>query len=277
MKGMQRRRGHLGIASTGAAVWAGAAVLSGLAGCGGGGKGGAVPEPGAALLKVTADETTLAAAPDELRVWAYDDHGRLWDAVRVPEQGALALRGPGDYGTLLIQPGAIDGALRIHVRGLAAGVRAADAVVSVDASQRGKATVELQLSTIPLIDADADDVPDAIDDCVGQANPNQGGCSLAPEATDDGAVLDASDASADAGAVEAGGMPDGADAGPDIGGGETGAPDGPGDAVDARSDAGAGDAVSDGAASDACTSGAGGAGPCPQPNGAPCASNGQCT
>ncbi|HEY8926806.1 MAG TPA: hypothetical protein VIU64_20625, partial [Polyangia bacterium] len=182
------------------AMVASAAAISSGAGCGRGAGGSAVPEPGAALVKVTADAAVVAAAPDELRVWAYDDHGRLWDGVRVPELGALVPRGPGDYGTLLIQPGVIDGALRVHIRGLAAGVRVADGAASVDASLRGKATVELQLTATPMTDSDDDGVPDAIDDCPGVANPNQGGCAVLPEPPSDGALVDAADASADVGA-----------------------------------------------------------------------------
>jgi hypothetical protein len=259
------------IASRTVAVVASAAAISSAAGCGGGGSSRAIPEPGAALVKVTADKTAVAAAPDELLVWAYDDHGRLWDRVRVPEQGALALRGPSDYGTLLIQPGAIDGPLRVHVRGLAAGVRVADGAVSVSASQRGKSAIELQLAATPMIDADEDDVPDAIDDCPAMANPNQGGCGVAPEGTDDGAVTDASDASTDGKDIDGGGTPDGDGGAPDAGGKETGEKDGPDDEVDARSDGSAGDG--------GCVAGAGagGAAVCPQSNGGPCASNGQCT
>jgi len=267
---MPRQRRRSTIASRAVAVMASAAAISAVGGCGGGSTR-AIPEPGAALVKITADDMTVGGAPDELLVWAYDDHGRLWDGVRVPEQGALALHGPRDYGTLLIQPGAIDGALRVHVRGLAAGARVADGAVSVAASQRGTATIELQLAATPMIDADGDDVPDAIDDCPAMANPAQGGCGVAPEPTDDGAVSDASDATG----PDDGGMPDGdggaPDAGaPDAGGQETGAEDGSADTVDARSDGPAGDG--------SCTpAGAGGAAVCPQPNGGPCTSKDQCT
>src|SRR5205823_1952151 len=90
-----------------------------------------VPEPGAALLHITTDVPSPAPVPDELRVWAYDDGGRLWDGVRVPDHGALGVARAQSYGTLLVQPGVIHGPLRLHVRALAGGTRVMDGVASV--------------------------------------------------------------------------------------------------------------------------------------------------
>ena len=88
-----------------------------------------VPEPGAVLLRLSV--APGAPTPDELRFWIYDDSGALWDGVRVPEAGALAPESAERLGTVLIQPGASVGALRLHVRGLAAGARVLDGVVTI--------------------------------------------------------------------------------------------------------------------------------------------------
>jgi hypothetical protein len=193
-------------------------ILSLLAGCG---ANRVVPESGAALVRITVSEPVAPPAPDELRVWVYDDGGRLWDGVRVPDKGALGMESAGSYGTLLIQPGAIHGALRIHVRALAAGARVMDGVVSIAEALRGKETVELRLAPATLPDGDGDDVPDSLDDCLAVANPAQGGCA----ASDAGAAADADAAAVDGGGGDAaspdapardGGTPDaGADGNPD--------------------------------------------------------------
>jgi hypothetical protein len=138
-----------------------------------------VPEEGAVLLRVSCAVTSPPA--DELRVWAYHDGGRLWDGARVPEEGSLNGQNPADLGTILIAPGAIQGALRIHIRALAAGERLADGMITIPTLASGERTYDFRLeSTVPA-DDDGDGVPDAIDDCVGVANANQGGCAAAPK------------------------------------------------------------------------------------------------
>lgn len=165
-----------------------------VAGCGG---SRVVPESGAALLRFTTDIPSPTPAPDELRLWAYDDGGRLWDAVRVPDKGALAMANAGSYGTLLVQPGTIHGPLRLHVRALAGGVRVMDGVASITGARLGKDTIDLRLSDVALTDGDGDDVPDVIDDCVTVANPAQGGCEGLVPPSDAAAPGDA-----DAGSVD---------------------------------------------------------------------------
>src|SRR5438552_8965130 len=140
-----------------AAIAPTAVLLLLVAGCGG---SRVVPESGAALLRITTDVPSPTPAPDELRLWAYDDGGRLWDAVRVPSKGALAMASAGSYGTLLVQPGTIHGPLRLHVRALAGGARVMDGVASIDGALLGKETVDLRLSDAALADGDGDDVPD---------------------------------------------------------------------------------------------------------------------
>jgi hypothetical protein len=137
-----------------------------------------VPEPGAVLLRLTV--APGAPTPDELRVFVFDDSGPLWSDVRVPDQGALVPESAQRLGTILIQPGASAGALRLDVRGLAGGVRVVDGILAIPPGARARGTFDLRLDpTIPP-DGDGDGVPDQIDDCPGMANPAQGGCPDTP-------------------------------------------------------------------------------------------------
>jgi hypothetical protein len=133
-----------------------------------------VPEPGAVLLKVKCPAD--APTPDELRVWVYDDGGRLWDGVRIPAQGPLVVANPRELGTILIVPGVMRGKLRIHLSGLAAGARVLDGILTVDSLSAGDRTYDILLTAELPVDADMDGVPDLIDDCPTAANPVQGGC-----------------------------------------------------------------------------------------------------
>src|SRR5690242_9599315 len=107
-----------------------------LAGAGGGCHKGTQLEAGAVMLdlSVRAGVTT----PDELRVFVYDDTGALWMDRRVPASGALVPQSATHLGTVLIQPGATHGALRVHVRGLAAGARVADGTLTVPPPPAGQ-------------------------------------------------------------------------------------------------------------------------------------------
>ena len=162
-------------------------------------------EAGAVLLElsVTAGVTT----PDELRLSVYDDTGTLWKDARVPGSGALAAESATRLGTVLIQPGAVQGELRVHARGFAASARVADGMLEIPSGARG--TFALTLEGVVPIDDDGDGVPDAIDDCTGMSNPGQGGCP--------GGNNDAGDAGGD----DAGGNGDGGgeDVAPGDGGG----------------------------------------------------------
>ena len=266
----------------------------------------AVPEPGAALVRVTL--TSAAPRPDELRVWAYDDTGRLWDAVRVPGTGALPSGSGVELGTILIQPGPLTGALRVHVRAFMTGVRVLDGVLTIPPADLGHKMVPIALDAAILADDDADDVPDVIDDCEGLPNPAQGGCPVAADAgaSDDAADADATaldgpddaglggaggggtDANGDVpgeqgagGARGAGGAGGGAgrDAGADAAAGAMGdagmAPDAAdagdaGDASDART------GTTDAGASDGGAGGCDGAGACGKAQGATCTRNTDC-
>jgi hypothetical protein len=161
--------------------------------------GSQVPEPGAVLLKLQMDGQ--ASAPDELRLWVYDDSGTLWSDVRFPSEGTLAPPRGGDLGTILIQPGAVSGKLRIHARALAGGARVLDGTLAF-APGAGASTPTLELAVDLPQDSDGDGVPDDIDDCASTANPDQGGCALPSDAgsgeeTDGGATDAANDAAPD--------------------------------------------------------------------------------
>jgi|GEM_PF-2863727 len=133
-----------------------------------------VPEPGAILLHVKC--VAGAPTPDELRAWVYDDLAILWDGVRIPPTGSLAVESAQNLGTVLIQAGAFQGKLRIHLQGLASGARILDGTLTVDSIESGNRTFDILLSPVVLDDTDDDGVPDAIDDCPSIANPMQGGC-----------------------------------------------------------------------------------------------------
>ncbi len=134
---------------------------------------GQVAEGGAALLRVSFPAG--GPYPDELRAWVYDDTGVLFSSVRFPSQGTLPLAAS-HTGTVLVQPGASSGPLRIHLRGFLFGVRRLDGVLVVARTSLGQAAVEVAMGTAVPPDGDGDDVPDAIDDCPLVANPAQQAC-----------------------------------------------------------------------------------------------------
>ena len=136
--------------------------------------GKTVPEDGAVLLHVKC--AAGAPLPDELFAWVYDDAGRLWEGVRIPAEGPLVASGREDLGTILIQPGAIQGRLRVHLRAFAAGARIMDGVLVIESLSGGDRIHDLVLEATLPVDEDGDDVPDAIDDCPAMGNPAQGGC-----------------------------------------------------------------------------------------------------
>lgn len=152
-------------------------------------------EPGAILLQVSLVPGT--STPEELRVTVFDESGPLWRDARVPAEGPLRPESAERLGSVLIHPGEAPGVLRVHVRALVAGARVAGGLLSVPPGERGVFAVALD-PTLPA-DDDGDGVPDAIDDCQGHANPNQGGCpGDLPDAGVDAGSTDAADAGQDA-------------------------------------------------------------------------------
>ena len=170
-----------------------------------------VPEPGAFLLEVKL--APGAQAPDEVRVFVYDDTGALWNDVRLPAEGPLVPRSASDLGTILIQPGVTIGDLRFDLRGLSAGALVDEATLRIPGTSATGGTFGLTLAAALPADSDGDGVPDPIDDCPAVPDPRQAGCAADGGATDAGnghrdAALDvrqdASSGHPDAGGVDAG-------------------------------------------------------------------------
>lgn len=149
-------------------------------------------EAGAALLHVK--DAPGATTPDALVVWAYDDTGILWNGERVPKDGVLSPVSKDDLGTILIQPGQLRGALRIHIIGMQEGKAVSDGVLAIAALGGGLRTFDILLSSDEQVDTDGDGVPDSIDNCP-TANPRQQNC---PESPDHDGGSDGSSVSSDA-------------------------------------------------------------------------------
>src|SRR5579863_3086295 len=132
------------------------------------------PGPGTLLLDVRL--AMGAQMPDELQLSAYDNTGALWHDARFPDSGALVPRSTTDLGTILLQPGATSGELRIDLRGLLGGTLVDEATLIIPAAPISGGTFEMTLSASLPPDTDGDGVPDAIDDCPLIPDPAQTGC-----------------------------------------------------------------------------------------------------
>jgi len=142
------------------------------------------PGPGAVLLDVHLGGG--AEMPNELRLFAYDDTGALWQDARFPSSGQLVPRSMTDLGTVLLQPGATSGALRIDLRGLLGGVLVDDATLAIPPASISGGTFDVTLSAALAPDTDGDGVPDPIDDCPSVADPSQTGCPVDAGRSDGG-------------------------------------------------------------------------------------------
>jgi hypothetical protein len=170
------------------------AVAGAVAGC----HKGTELEGGAVMLDLSVGDGV--PTPDELRISVYDDTGALWMETRVPGSGALVAQTATHLGTVLIQPGATQGALRVHVRGLASAAPVADGVLTIQSPPRGQ--FALVLDGAAPADGDGDGVPDAIDDCPAVADPDQHGCP----GTGDGGDGGGNDSGPDVAPGDGGGM-----------------------------------------------------------------------
>ncbi|HEX3902414.1 MAG TPA: hypothetical protein VH853_06150 [Polyangia bacterium] len=153
-----------------------------------------VPEAGAALLEVTLGPG--APMPDELRAGVYDDAGALWNGTRIPASGPLVPQSATVLGTILIQPGATVGAVRIDLRGLLGGVLVDEATLKIPSGSLSGATFDVTLAATLPPDSDGDGVPDPIDDCPSVPDPSQSGCGTDGGAGD--AATGRSDGASDA-------------------------------------------------------------------------------
>lgn len=126
-------------------------------------------DPTSILLQIQAEP---GAGPfDELRLWIFDPRGTVVQNQRLPEQGTPEL--PDE---VVIYPKLNSGKLRILVRGIKGGAISGEGVTTVLLRGGEQVGAEVVISPKLLPDADADGVPDAVDNCPGRANPNQGPC-----------------------------------------------------------------------------------------------------
>jgi len=142
-----------------------AALAIVFAGCGG------QARPTSVFLTIGTGAGTTA--PDELRISVYGDRGTVFDARRLPETGKLTPLGPTTLGTATIYlPDSTRGA-RFDVRGVTGGQTQLRATKPVTVVEDRQVTLTLVIGADPVPDADGDGVPDAIDNCRAQANPDQ--------------------------------------------------------------------------------------------------------
>jgi hypothetical protein len=148
-----------------------------------------------------------APVPDEVRLFLYDQGGRLFHDERLPRSGPLTPRALPELGSLLVYPGQTQGPLRGFARGYRASQRVSDAVIKMIAVRPNQVVeATMRLSPDALDDRDQDGVPDEIDNCP-QPNPEQKGCAPGPDADPPDATGDAP--APDAMALDAAGPPDG--------------------------------------------------------------------
>jgi hypothetical protein len=137
----------------------------------------ATEQPAAGSLLLDVRLAPGAQMPDELRLSAYDDGGPVWQGARFPSSGAIVPLSATDLGTILLQPGATSGALRIDLRGLLGGALLDEVTLTIPAASISGGTFEMALSASLPPDGDGDGVPDPIDDCPSVPDPRQTGCS----------------------------------------------------------------------------------------------------
>jgi hypothetical protein len=104
-----------------------------------------IPEPGAVLLHLVCERE--GPVPEELRAWVYDEQGTLWENARIPPEGQLVGKACPDLGTVLIQPGTSQGALRIRIQAWTNGVPVLNGTLTIPQINGGDRTFELVLQT----------------------------------------------------------------------------------------------------------------------------------
>ena len=106
----------------------------------------ATEQPASGSLLLDVHLAPGAPMPDELRLFAYDDGGPLWQDARFPDSGALVPRSTTELGTILLQPGNTTGALRIDLRGLLGGALVDEGTLTVPAASISGGTFDVTLS-----------------------------------------------------------------------------------------------------------------------------------
>ena len=198
-----------------AIFWIGALALAGslATGC------GAPAVPTSLFLSIETAPTE--AAPEELRISIYGERGVLFLDERLPATGTLVPTGPGKMGTVAAYLPVDAHRVRIDIRGLAGGTIRLRALEQADVTPNRQRAVTLTLTADLPADGDGDSVPDPVDNCPRNSNPEQGDA-------DGNGVGDACESVVDAGVDAASQSPDGARDGAH---GDAGGDAGPNDAV----------------------------------------------
>ena len=137
-----------------------------VAGCG----ASAVPTS----LFLSIETAPTEAPPDELRISIYGERGVLFLDERLPATGALVPTGPGKMGTVAAYLPVDARRVRIDIRGLAGGTIRLRALEQAEVTPDRQRAVTLTLTADLPADGDGDSVPDPIDNCPRNPNPEQG-------------------------------------------------------------------------------------------------------
>ena len=124
--------------------------------------------PGSVLLEIEAEPSL--AKPDELRLTVLGAGGVEVKERRLPEAGKPTLPS-----SVVLYPRRAGG-LRILVRALAAGARVGEGATLAEARDGAQVGARVTLRAAALPDRDGDGLPDVVDNCPDQANPEQATC-----------------------------------------------------------------------------------------------------
>lgn len=136
--------------------------------------------PTTVLLRLTAQPGL--PTPEALLLFVFDASGRAVDARRLPEQGLPQL--PGD---VVLYPSQASGTLRLLVQARLGKSVVGEGATTVALRSGAQVAADLLIATGRLPDRDGDGVPDLVDNCPDQPNPEQtpcGGPDAGPDASD---------------------------------------------------------------------------------------------
>jgi iron(II)-dependent oxidoreductase len=158
---------------------------------------GCAAEEDATVVRLALTLAPGTPAPEYLLLTWLTEGKTLVRDRRVPESGPLGAAGL-ELGSLEIRAGSGEGAWRtIVVRGFAGGEQVTEGAARVQLVSGRTTNVGLRLQAGRLPDGDGDGVPDVVDTCPREPNPEQRACTGAPPG-DGGATPDASPAAPDA-------------------------------------------------------------------------------
>jgi hypothetical protein len=128
-----------------------------------------VDPPTSVLLEIKAAPGLPSV--EELQLTVFNETTAAVKARRLPEKGAPELPD-----TVVLYP-AVGGKLRVQVLGLADARVVGEGTTKVTAEERTQVSASVTLHAGRRPDKDGDGVPDAIDNCPGVPNPDQGPCA----------------------------------------------------------------------------------------------------